>query len=299
MSNQVVLMNAVDVVKAITIATPIAGALAVYGMVRSKAYRAYSGLLAILVTGFVFELTFGVLRSVSPPIETANRFEVYFWGYWATYLVCGLFLYFTIRQVLQEVMSPLPGLARLGILAYGWVVIILIIVAVSSSFMPSESGAMIGWAIQRQIERCVGIMELSLLIFVGAVAGRLGLSIRSRVVGVAIGLGIASTVEFMASALALDIHNVLSPVSVTMQLGRFLAVSVWAVYFLKADPPRKPVSLSSISALNRWNEVGMAFGETAVPTNAPAVDFFLSDVEQAVDRVLVKNATNNTEPLDS
>jgi hypothetical protein len=290
-------MNAVDIVKSITIATPLAGALAIYGMVRSKAYRTYSGLLAILVTGFVFELTFGVLRSIAPPIQPAYRFEVYFWGYWATYLLCGLFLYFTIRQVLQEVMAPLPGLARLGILAYGWVVIILIIVAVSSSFMPFESRTMIGWTIQRQIERCVGIMELSLLAFVVASAGRLGLSLGSRVVGISVGLGIASTVEFMASAIALDIHNVLSPASMAMQLGRLLAVSVWAVYFLKADPPRKPVRVTSVSTLTRWNEVGLAFGDTGPPV-APAgpVSFFLSDVEQAVDRVLVKNATNTTEP---
>lgn len=288
-------MNAVDTIEAITIATPIAGALAVYGMFRSKAYRAYSGLLAILITGFVFELTFGTLRSISPPVGASIRFEIYFWGYWATYLLCGFFLYVTIRQVLLDVLEPLPGLARLGTLVYGWVVIILMIVAVSSSFMPFETRSMIGWALQRQIERCVGIMELSLFIFVLAVAGRLGLSIGSRAVGVAIGLGTASTVEFMASALALDIHNVLSPVSVTMQLGRLLAVSVWAIYFLKADSPRKEVQLSANSAFSRWNEVGLALGAALPPVPVGPVDFFLSDVEQAVDRVLVKNATNTTE----
>src|SRR4051794_40978351 len=114
-------MNAVGTIEAITIATPIAGALAVYGMVRSKSCRAYSGLLAILITGFVFELTFGILRSISPPVGDSIRFEVYFWGYWATYILCGLFLYVTIRQVLLDVMEPLPGLARLGTLVYGWV----------------------------------------------------------------------------------------------------------------------------------------------------------------------------------
>ncbi len=289
-------MNAIDIAEAFTIATPIAGAFAVYGMIRSNAYRAYSGLLAILVAGFVFELTFGILRSVTPPVEMANRFEIYFWGYWATYLLCGLFLYVLIRQVLQEVMAPLPGLVRLGILVYGWVVIILIIVAVSSSFMPFESSTMIGWAIQRQVERCVGIMELSLLTFVVAVAGRLGLSIGSRVVGIAIGLGIASIVEFMASALAVDIHNVLSPVSVTMQFGRLLAVSVWAIYFLKSDAPRRELRIAPTSTLNRWNEVGLAFGAMLPSVTPGPVDFFLSDVEQAVDRVLVKNATNTTDP---
>lgn len=287
-------MNAVDTIEAITIATPIAGALAVYGMVRSKTYRTYSGLLAILITGFVFELTFGTLRSISPPVEAPNQFEIYFWGYWATYLLCGFFLYVTIRQVLLDVMSPLPGLARLVTLVYGWVVIILMIVAVSSSFMPFETRAMIGWALQRQIERCVGIMELSPLVFILAVGSRLGLSLGSRPVGIAIGLGIASAVEFMASALALDIHNVQSPVSVTMQFGRLLAVSVWAVYFLKADAPRTAPRFSPTSALNRWNEVGLAFDALAHGAQGQE-QFFLSDVEQAVDRVLVKNATNTTE----
>ena len=288
-------MNAVDTIEAITIATPIAGALAVYGMVRSKTYRTYSGLLAILITGFVFELTFGSLRSVSSPIQATDRFEIFFWGYWATYLLCGFFLYVTIRQVLHEVMAPLPGLARLATLIYGWLVIILIIVAISSSFMPFETRAMIGWALQRQIERCVGIMELSPLLFVLVIAGRVGLSIGSRPVGVAIGLGIASAVEFMASALALDIHDVLSPASVTMQIGRLLAISVWAIYFLKADAPRKDIGLSPASPLSRWNEVGLAFTATLPPVQERPVDFFLSDVEQAVDRVLVKNSTTTTE----
>lgn len=288
-------MNAVDTIEAITIATPIAGALAVYGMVRSKTYRTYSGLLAILITGFVFELTFGSLRSVSSPIQATDRFEIFFWGYWATYLLCGFFLYVTIRQVLHEVMAPLPGLARLATLIYGWLVIILIIVAISSSFMPFETRAMIGWALQRQIERCVGIMELSPLLFVLVIAGRVGLSIGSRPVGVAIGLGIASAVEFMASALALDIHDVLSPASVTMQIGRLLAISVWAIYFLKADAPRKDIGLSPASPLSRWNEVGLAFTATLPAVQERPVDFFLSDVEQAVDRVLVKNSTTTTE----
>ena len=289
-------MNAVVTVEAITIATPIAGALAVYGMVRSKTYRTYSGLLAILITGFVFELTFGSLRSVSSPIEATDRFEIFFWGYWATYLLCGFFLYVTIRQVLHEVMAPLSGLARLATLVYGWLVIILIIVAISSSFMPFETRAMIGWALQRQIERCVGIMELSPLLFVLVIAGRVGLSIGSRTVGIAIGLGIASAVEFMASALAIDIHNVFSPASVTMQFGRLLAVSVWAIYFLKADAPRKDIGLSPASPLSRWNEVGLAFTAILPPVQERPVDFFLSDVEQAVDRVLVKNSTTTTEP---
>jgi hypothetical protein len=288
-------MIAVNTIEAITIATPIAGALAIYGMVRSNAYRTFSGLLAILVTGFVFELTFGALRSVPLPPGSTPGSEIYFWGYWATYLLCGLFLYVTVRQVLLDVMAPLPGLARIGTLVYGWVVIILMIVAVSSSFMPFETRSMIGWALQRQIERCVGIMELSLLIFVLAVAGRVGLSIGSRVVGIAIGLGIASAVEFMASVLALNIHDVQSPLSVSMQFGRLLAVSVWAIYFLKPDAPRKAISLSPNSPLYRWNEVGLAFGALSHAAQRPE-EFFLSDVEQAVDRVLVKNATHTSEP---
>ena len=289
-------MNAVDTVKAITIATPIAGALAVYGMVRSKAYRTYSGLLAILITGFVFELTFGSLRSISPPLKNRSdlRFLLGLLGDLSTVRHSSCIV--TIRQVLQEVMAPLPGLARLATLIYGWVVIILIIVAVSSSFMPFETRAMIGWALQRQIERCVGIMELSLLTF------RLGYRRQTRPLHRIAGgrhcdrpgnrfhrgvHGERSGVGHPQRALASQRHHAVRALARRLSLGDLFSESRLSTKGPVRTPPTSP--------LNRWNEVGLAFSATTSPCSRGAGGFLFVGCEQAVDRVLVKNATNTTE----
>jgi hypothetical protein len=289
-------MNPVVIGKGFAIATPLVGMAAACAMVRTKAYKIYPTLLAILIVNCLFDVIFFAL-SVGPlAIDPAHRLTWYLRGYTCAYLLCGILLYFTIQDVIREVMLALPGLNRLALLAFRWVVAISIIVAISSSYIPLELAANIWLAVSRELMRCISIMELCLLAFVMVTARHLAISFNARVFGIALGFGIVSASELIAGSLASHNHGIFSTVSLAVMAARLLALSVWAVYFLKPEPQRRSLAYPASSPLLRWNEVGLAFSHSSVqPPNPSQSEFFLTDVEQVVDKALIKNSVKATE----
>jgi hypothetical protein len=289
-------MDPVVIGEGLAVATPLAGMAAACAMVRTKAYKSYSSLLAILVVNLLFDLVFLAL-SVGPlAIDPAYRLAWYLRGYTCAYLLCGILLYFTIQDVIREVMLPLPGLNRLGLLAFRWVVAISIIVAISSSYIPLELAANIWTAISRELMRCISIMELCLLVFVLVIARRLAISFHAQVFGIALGFALISASEIIAGSLASHNHSIFSAISLTVMAVRMLALSVLAIYFWKPQPQRRSVAFPASSPLLRWNEVGLAFSHSSVhPPNPSQSEFFLTDVEQVVDKALIKNSVKATE----
>lgn len=289
-------MDPVAVSKGLALATPIVGMAAACAMVRAGAHKTYPSLLAILLVNCFFDVVFLAL-SVGPlAIDPAYRLAWYFRGYTCVYLLCGILLYFTIQDVIREVMLPLPGLNRLGLLAFRWVVAISIIVAISSSYIPLELAANIGLAISRELMRCISVMELCLLAFVLVIARRLAIPFGAQVFGIALGFGIVSVSELIAGYLTSHNHSIFSGVSLAVMSARLLALSVWAAYFWKPEPQRRSVAFPASSSLIRWNEVGLAFSHSSVqPPNPSQSEFFLTDVEQVVDKALIKNSVKATE----
>jgi hypothetical protein len=63
------------------------------------------------------------------------------------------------------------------------------------------------------------------------------------------------------------------------------------VYCALPEPARKPVVMSANSAIYRWNEIASALGHpgTQVAVQQPANSFFLTDVEDVVEKVISRN----------
>ena len=68
----------------------------------------------------------------------------------------------------------------------------------------------------------------------------------------------------------------------------------WATYAALPEPVRKPLVVPVNSTIYRWNEIASALGHTGtqVAVHQPANSFFLTDVENVVDRVLSRNLKN-------
>ena len=280
------------------VATTAAQLVALSAMVQSKAHRKYPAFAGYLAVCLVYCTTFGLLPYAQHFISADNRNLLFFWGYWGTYLISTVLLFLTIQTIFREVMSPLPGLSRLGVLMFRWVVAISAIIALSSSYIPTEISHRPFNLVLIDLMRCVSILELCLLAFVTLVAQKVGLSYKSLPFGLALGFGISAASDFVQSAVAYHAQSLVSITSIVCQVIGVAVLVMWVAYFRNPEPARSSAALPIAAPLIRWNEVALALRDAnaqVAPTPAIASGTFLSDVENVVDRVLIKNSLKATE----
>ena len=227
-------------------------------------------------------------------VSAGATYVWYFYICWTSYIICAIAIFFVIQEMFRHVMEPLPGLRRLGLLAFRWVGVISVIVAISSSVSPVHLSTMLLPAIAGQLMRCVSLLELCLLAFIALSVQTLGLSARSRVFGVSLGLGVLATMELAGSTfLAQAGTSLASIVNEIYQVITILAWVTWGAYFVLPEPQRRAVTIPVSSPLLRWNEIAVALGHSTPHVAVGASgDFFLQDVEKVVDKILTKNSMN-------
>jgi hypothetical protein len=218
-------------------------------------------------------------------------YVVYFCSYWAVYLASALLLFFICMEIFRSALSALPGLMKIGIMIFRWVVLVSVIVTFSSiSFM--HKGLLTVPDVVSGLMRSVGILELCLLAFLCLSMNALRLSIRDISFGLALGFGLMATDDFIA-ALIMTSHRLTLTASAQFVYEGVILVSlgIWVVYCALPEPARKPVVMSANSAIYRWNEIASALGHpgTQVAVQQPANSFFLTDVEDVVEKVISRN----------
>ena len=56
----------------------------------------------------------------------------YVYVYWAAYISGAVAIFFALQAIFNELMSQVPGLQRLGIIAFRWVGVATVVISVSS-----------------------------------------------------------------------------------------------------------------------------------------------------------------------
>lgn len=271
-------------------------ALALYAVLRAQAHRAFPAMAAFLAIRLADVAGFGFLPYGPHSVSPVTRYAIYFYSYWTTYLIGTLLIFLIVQQVFRHLMTPFPGLSRLGIVAFRWVAVISVIVVVTSSLTPVPGKMHPFLIVAPQLMRCMSILELCLLAFLALTIHMFGLSYHSRIFGISLGFGLMASIGLITSALQSH-HNMFTWMNLIQSTSELLALVIWSVYFLRPEPARRPVLMPASSSLLRWNEVAASLGHTgahiAVPP-APAEGFFLSDVEKVVEKILIKNSLKAT-----
>jgi hypothetical protein len=222
------------------------------------------------------------------------RYTVYFYGYWVAYVACAITIFFVLQEVFKRVMEPVPGLRRLGLLAFRWVSIVSVVVSVGAIALPAAAASSNGGPLEiiaLHTMRCVSVMELCLLAFMALTIHALGRSFRSRVFGIGLGFGLQAVAELIGCAMVAKYPTMSSPANLMVEIATVSVYGLWAVYFAVPEPEaeRKLIVLPPNSMMARWNALANGIGQTPEPSVAPATGFFLQDIEGVVDRVLAKN----------
>ena len=278
---------------------PMLLVLAIILFFKSGSARRMPALATYLVFRLVSLVYFEVVYNFGGGIQdtTSVRYYAYFYGYWINYVAITVFIFFVVQEVFKRVMEPVPGLRRLGLMAFRWVSVVSIVVAVGAVALPNALAAHTDTAgklgpVCVQMMRCVSVMELCLLAFLALSIHSLGRSFRSQLFGVGLGFGVTAATDLIFSAIPSSCPGLTSIQNFSQQTIALVVLVTWSVYFAMPEPAveRNMIVLPPSSMLARWNALAKGLGQMPEPVMAGApTGFFLQDIEGVVDRVLAKN----------
>lgn len=244
-----------------------------------KTFPLLVALLAVRSLASIVLLTVFHLCQRSVHVLTGRvAYKLYFYIYWTSYAVEAVLAFLAIYSLYRLAMAPLPGLQRLGILMFRWAGGIALVLALTVAFGPHTSGPASLARFVAQLSQTQSVLTLSMLLFVTLASKPMGLSVRSKIVGVSLGLGILAATD-LAVASWMNHADMVSTVNILKGCASFLALATWGTYFALPEPKRRMIVLPTTSPFLRWNQISdvlgdapgfVALGEVTADLLAPA-----------------------------
>ena len=239
----------------------VLGAIALWLLIRARELRTYWPLLAVSMWQLLPFMTLVYVRQLGKPrIAPWHAYNLYFWTFWVAYAlqaVCQIFLTYTI---FDGAMRPLKGLHRLGKIVYFWAAAISVFVAANVAVAPHVSRYLLIQSVVGQFQRASAIITVSLVIFVCAAIRPMGLSVRSRVFGSGLGLGIVALTNTLQSNFFVQprtMYGTYARVQIAMSC---ISQVIWIYYFAVPEPKRRFVLLPTTSPFHHWNRISELLG---------------------------------------
>jgi hypothetical protein len=239
------------------------GVLAV--MVHKRLLREFSFLAAFLAA-------FCIEDGISIPILFFRKYlgipkdvayELYYYSHWVLFFAESALLLLVIYSVFHQAMKPLEGLHRAGKIVFRWVGGVALALSVALALGPHATGSYTIATLISQIQQGISVLMLCLLLFVCFSTRYLGLTYRSHIFGVSLGLGVYAAVSLIESAWTSGGtgQTMYSPVYIFGAVGSCVALLTWAGYFALPEPARKMILLPTTSPFFLWNRISEALGD--------------------------------------
>jgi hypothetical protein len=192
-------------------------------------------------------------------------FAIYVYSFWIYFFAEYALILMVIYSVFRQAMKPLEGLHRAGKIIFRWVVGVSLTLSVGVAMGPhmATRGAAHAIALMSQMQQGLSVLMLCLLLFVCFSTRYLGLTYRSHIFGVSLGLGIYAVAELVESACITNgaASSLYSPVYLFSALGACVVVLTWGTYFAMPVPERKMILLPTTSPFFLWNRISEALGD--------------------------------------
>jgi hypothetical protein len=233
-----------------------------------KQFFALAALLAFAALDQIVSIPLMFFRKYTG-LSRAQDYTALFFSHWVFTAIQTVLMIAIIYSIFNLAMRPLPGLHRLGRIVFRWVSVVSVLFAAVSALGPrfADSGEALNMAFAIAIQRVqegLSVLILCLLLFVCFATKPLGLTFRSRIFGVALGLGVSATVQLIQAAwlATTQARSVYSPMFVMSTLGTCAAFLVWGAYFAMPEPERKMILLPTTSPFFFWNRLSEALGDS-------------------------------------
>jgi hypothetical protein len=225
----------------------------------------------------------------------------YYSAYWVGTALSNLAAIAVLYEIFCAAFKPFTGLQDLSKIVFKWaagsISFIGLVVFVGS--YASSVGSPHHWlsASVHDFERVVGVMECALLIFLFIGSQHLGLSMRNRVFGLALGFGLDALCRLVIYSAMISSHMSKIPLwSQLLPMGYYVSLLIWVGYLLKPEPARESLQIPLSSPLLRWNEIALQLGHSGGKVALLNPEPFMPQVERMVERVLQKEFVERRQP---
>jgi hypothetical protein len=196
-------------------------------------------------------------------ISKVAAYDIYFYSHAAIFFVEYALLLLVIYSVFRKAMKPLEGLHRAGKIVFRWVGGVALALSLALALGPHAAGASTVATAVGQLQQGINVLILCLLLFVCFSTRYLGLTYRSHIFGVTLGLGVFAAVGLIESAWLANAvgPTVYSPVFVFSTIASCASLLIWGGYFALPEPERKMILLPTTSPFFLWNRISEALGD--------------------------------------
>jgi len=241
---------------------PLMCIVALLLILRSRQVGSYKYLTALLATrlgsnAVLIPLLHPKWFDLSPILA----YDLYFWIYWTTYGLEALLSFAVIISIFRLAMAPLPGLQSLGMLMFRWAAAISSAIALTIAFGPRVTSLSFITRAIAQFQQIESVLTLCMLLFVCFAIHPMGLSYRSRIFGVSLGLGLIACTDIVANAWVGRSPTMVSMASTIGSVAICATLILWSVYFALPEPKRRMIVLPTTSPFFRWNQISQVLGD--------------------------------------
>jgi hypothetical protein len=254
-------MTAKSIVNMLMCLEPVLCAMGVLFLLRSKDSGKFKFLTAMLsVRGISAAIYLPLIYLAGRGIERHLAYDTYFYVYWSSYAADSILSLMLVYSIFKLAMAPLKGLQTLGMLIFRWVGAISIAVAIGVAVNPHVTGLKFMTTIVTQLRQTSSILTLCMLLFVCFAIRPMGLSYRSRIFGICLGLGVLATTNLVDTAWLARAH-MYSASQIVDGLAICLTMLTWSAYFAFPEAKARIIVLPTTSPFLRWNQISMALGD--------------------------------------
>lgn len=241
---------------------PIFCVLGLITIFRAKQLGPYRFLAALLATRLLaVVILLPLLHSAKLlHLSPEQAYVYYFYTYWASDAVEAVLGFSIILSIYRLAMEPLEGLQRLGMIMFRWAGFISVGIALSIAIGPHLTSNNFITRSVSQLQQTQSVLTLCMLVFVCFAIHPMGLSFRSRIFGVCLGLGVMASTDLVTAAWLAHSPDLYSLSSTIGGIAVCLALVVWTIYFLLPEPERRMIMVPTTSPFFHWNEISKALG---------------------------------------
>jgi hypothetical protein len=232
---------------------------------RRHLVREFAALAALLV---VFSLEDGISLLTlffrkQIGLSKLISYDLYFYSHQICFFLEYGLLLLVIYSVFHKAMKPLEGLHSVGKIIFRWVCAVSLALAIGIAAAPHSAAISYIGSISGQIQQGTSILILCLLLFVCFSTRLLGLTCRSHIFGVTLGLGVYATAGLIEAAwyVTRASQSLYSPMYLFSSLAGCVALLTWGTYFAMPEPERKMILLPTTSPFFLWNRISEALGD--------------------------------------
>ena len=234
-------------------------------MLRRRLVGNYRVLSLLLLTRFISRTVLIAIMYHRKSLNIAmdRALLIYFADQWMSAVVDSALIMLLIYRTFWEAMRPLEGIHNIGKIIFRWVSGVSFVFSVALALGPHDAAPTYRAMVSTRLADGTNILTLCLLLFVCFAISPLGLTYRSRIFGISLGLGVMTSIDLIQSGwlASTQAGSLYSPIYLVHSLGAVMGLMIWMAYFLREEPERALILLPTTSPFFFWNRVSEVLGD--------------------------------------